>query len=139
MPHILIWARRLLTVATPFLLFSLFFHIEILDPTRIGWLLDEDWGQHVLGWHAFRNVPWAWPFNYQDLLAWPTGISIIYTDSNPFFSFIFKALSPLLPDNFQFIGPWFLLCVVMQFFFAWKLVRPHAPGPWTALALAAAT
>jgi hypothetical protein len=134
LPHILIWARRLLTVATPFLLFSLFFHIEILDPTRIGWLLDEDWGQHVLGWHAFRNVPWAWPFNYQDLLAWPTGISIIYTDSNPFFSFIFKALSPLLPDNFQFIGPWFLLCVVMQFFFAWKLVRPHAPGPWSALA-----
>ncbi|MFT3996494.1 MAG: DUF6311 domain-containing protein [Asticcacaulis sp.] len=128
------WFRRVLTLATPFILFSLFFHLEILDPTRIGWLLDEDWGQHVLGWHAFRNVPWAWPFNYQNLLAWPTGISIIYTDSNPFFSFIFKALSPILPDNFQFIGPWFGLCVVLQFVFGWKLVRPHAPGPWAALA-----
>ncbi|MDC7685086.1 DUF6311 domain-containing protein [Asticcacaulis sp. BYS171W] len=134
LPEALKWLRRVLTVAAPIALFCLFFHVEILDPTRIGWLLDEDWGQHVLGWHAFRNVPWAWPFNYQNLLAWPTGISIIYTDSNPFFSFIFKALSPILPDNFQFIGPWFGLCVAMQFFFGYRLVRPHAPGPWAALA-----
>ncbi|MEM9965111.1 MAG: DUF6311 domain-containing protein [Asticcacaulis sp.] len=128
------WILRALIVATPAALFSLFFHIEILDPTRIGWLLDEDWGQHVLGWHAFRNVPWAWPFNYQDLLAHPTGISIIYTDSNPLFSFFFKVFKDILPENFQFIGPWFGLCVVLQFFFAWKLVRPHAPNGWAALA-----
>lgn len=134
LPDVLKWTRRVLTVCTPFLLFALFFHVEILDPTRIGWLLDEDWGQHVLGWHAFRNVPWAWPYNYQNLLAWPTGLSIIYTDSNPLFSFFFKIFKDILPENFQFIGPWFGLCVLLQFVFGYKLVRPHAPGPWAALA-----
>jgi hypothetical protein len=131
---VLLWLRRTLTVLAPVALFALFFHVEILDPTRISWLLDEDWGQHVLGWHAFRQVPWAWPFNYQNLLAYPTGLSIIYTDSNPLFSFFFKLFKDILPKNFQFIGPWFGLCIVLQFVFGYKLVRPHAPGPWAALA-----
>jgi hypothetical protein len=138
------WARRhakeldrglfvLAACLLPCALFLCFFTPDVLNPTRIGWLFHHDWGQHVLGWHALRNVPWSPTFYYQDLLAHPTGLSIIYTDSNPPLAYFFKLLDPILPANFQYIGPWFFLCIGLQLFTAYHLVRPFAPGKWTAL------
>jgi len=124
--------HRGLCVIAPLLLFAAFFDLNVLNPTRIGWLLDEDWGQHVLGWNAFRHMPWS-TFNHETLLGAPVGNTIFSTDSNPLFAFIFKPFRQWLPDEFQYIGPWFLFCVVMHFTFAYKLIRPHAPGRWTAL------
>ncbi len=115
----------------PLLLFACFFDLNVLNPTRIGWLLDEDWGQHVLGWNAFRHMPWS-TFNHETLLGAPMGNTIISTDSNPLFAFIFKPFRSFLPAQFQYIGPWFLFCVYMHFTFAYKLIRPHAPGKWAA-------
>lgn len=122
---------RLALFGTPLLLFLIFFNPAILDPTNTGWLMHGDWAQHFLGWHAYRNG--ADSFNHQDLLAHPTGLSILYTDSNPLFSLPLKLISPLLPADFQFIGPWFLLCLCLQYVFALRLVERHAPGPWMAL------
>lgn len=124
---------RGLCIVTPLLLFVTFFNPYILDPTRIGWTLVADWGQHVLGWNAFRHVSWA-SFNHEDLLYHPAGLSVIYTDSNPLFAFIFKPLRAFLPEQFQYIGIWFLFCVCMHFLFAYKLVKPHAPNRWAAYA-----
>lgn len=123
-----------LACLSPIGLFLAFFTPDVLDPTNIAWLLSGDWGQHFLGWHAFRQVPLTWPLNHEDLLAAPTGLSIIYTDSNPLFALPLRLLSPYLPAQFQYIGPWFLVCVVLHFGIAWKLVRRHAPGPWSAWA-----
>jgi len=119
-------------IAAPAFLFLAFFNPWVLDPTRIGWLMEADWGQHFLGWNAFRQMPWS-SFNHEDLLYHPTGLSVIYTDSNPLFAFIFKPFRALLPQPFQYIGPWFAFCVGMHFIFAWKLIRPHAPNRWAAL------
>lgn len=124
--------HTVLKFAAPFILFLLFFTPDILDPTNVGWLMRGDWGQHFLGWHAYRNG--ADGFNHQNLLGYPTGQSVIYTDSNPFLAFPFKLISPLLPDYFQYIGPWFLLCLCLHYAIAYKLVSRHAPGPWSALA-----
>ncbi len=118
----------------PLLLFCLFFTLDILNPTRIGWLLDGDWGQHFLGWHAFRQTPLAWPFNHENLLAHPTGLSLIYTDSNALLALPLRLLSPILPKHFQYIGLWFLACLLLHYYMAWRLVEKHAPGPWAALA-----
>jgi len=126
--------RKALTFAVPILLFMLFFTPAILDPTRVGWLLDGDWGQHFLGWHAYRHTPLAWPFNYQTLLSHPTGLSLLYTDSNPLVSIPMRWLSGILPEHFQFIGWWFLACIVLHYYVAYRLVARHAPGPWSALA-----
>lgn len=120
-------------VVTPIFLFLCFFTPQVLDPTNIGWLFWHDWGQHVLGFHALRNVPWSWAFYYQNLLAYPTGLSIIYTDSNPPLAYLFKLLSPLLPKNFQYIGPWFFLCVLLHVYTAYRLIRPFAPSRWLSL------
>lgn len=122
---------RLALFGTPVLLFLIFFNPAILDPTNIGWLMHGDWAQHFLGWHAYRNGADA--FNHQSLLAHPTGLSLLYTDSNPLLSLPLKLISPFLPANFQFIGPWFLLCVCLQYIFALRLMERYAPGPWSAL------
>jgi hypothetical protein len=113
----------------PLGLFLTFFNVRILDPSNVGWLLKGDWGQHVLGWHAFRHSPWTWPPAHNDLLAWPGGTELAYTDSNPLISFLLKPLGPWLPENFQFIGPWFLLCLCLHVVLAWKLLRRHSPNP----------
>lgn len=126
--------RKVLTLTVPILLFMLFFTPAVLDPTRVGWLLDGDWGQHFLGWHAYRQTPLGWPFNYQTLLSHPTGLSLIYTDSNPLVSMPMRWLSGVLPGHFQFIGWWFLACIVLHYYVAYRLVSRHAPGPWSALA-----
>ena len=123
-----------LKFAIPFLLFGLFFSLDILDPTRIGWLMDGDWGQHFLGWHAFRQTPLAWPYNRESLLAYPTGLSLIYTDSNPLLALPLRLLSPFLPQHFQYIGWWLFACVILHYYVAYRLVKKHAPGPWAAIA-----
>lgn len=123
---------RAAVILVPLFIFVSFFSPFVVDPTRIGWLLDEDWGQHVLGWNAFRREPWS-TFNHEYMLGAPIGNSLFSTDSNPLFAFIFKPFRDFLPDQFQYIGPWFLFCMVMHFVFAWKLVRPHAPNRWAAL------
>lgn len=116
----------------PVFLFLAFFNPWVLDPTRIGWLMEADWGQHFLGWNAWRQMSWA-SGNHESLLYAPTGLSVIYTDSNPLFAFIFKPFRALLPQPFQYIGLWFAFCVLMHFIFAFKLIRPHAPNKWAAL------
>ncbi len=118
----------------PFILFSAFFHWEILDPENVHWLLHDDWGQHALGWHAFQHSPPTGPFNGHRLLAYPTGLSILYTDSNPLLAFIFKPFQHWLPADFQYIGPWLLLCVILHVAFGFLLLRRHACSPWLKLA-----
>ncbi len=131
-PSVWTGLHRGLCIIAPLLLFVAFFDVNVVNPTRIGWLMEHDWGQHVLGWNAWRHMPWS-TFNHETLLGAPVGNTIFSTDSNPLFAFIFKPFRQWLPDNFQYIGLWFLFCVVMHFTFAYKLIRPHAPGRWTAL------
>ncbi len=129
--------RRYLVVfkfALPFFLFFVFFTPDILNPTRIGWLMGGDWGQHFLGWHAYRAEPLHWPFNRENLLNHPTGLTLIYTDSNPLLALPLRLISGLLPAHFQYIGWWFLACVLIHYYVAYRLVRRHAPGPWVAIA-----
>ncbi len=129
-PNLLNGAYLGLCLLAPVALFLCFFNPSVLDVTRIGWVLEADWGQHVNGWNAYRYC--ADGFNHQLCMAAPVGNTLISTDSNPPFAFLFKLLSPLLPANFQYIGLWFFFCVCMHFLFAWKLVRPNVPNRWAA-------
>ena len=106
----------------PLILFLLFFHIEIIDPRNVGWLLKGDWGQHFLGWEAFRHDVWRWPLGASRLLDWPTGETLVYTDSNPLLALFLKPFSAILPDPFQYIGPWFLYCLYIQYFLSYKII-----------------
>ncbi len=106
--------------------FGAFFHFAILDPTNVSWLLTGDWGQHVVGWHALRNSDWAWPLTRTEAFYPGVGANTALMDANPLVSLMLRPFAPLLPDHFQFIGPWFLACVFLQALFAYLLLRPYA-------------
>jgi hypothetical protein len=62
----------------------------------------------------FRNSPWYFPIGLMDNIVHPFKVSIIYTDSIPLFAVIFKLLSPVLPENFQYFGLFGIICYALQ-------------------------
>ena len=107
---------RLHYLAAPLILFWWFYSLSILDPMNVGWLKDnEDPFQAFLGWTAFRFSDWQWPLGLSRLVAYPNGMPLIATDSNPLVSIPLKLLSPLLPYPFQFEGWWLLISVFLSY------------------------
>ena len=96
---------------------------HILWPQNVGWLMDGDPATHLLGWEFFRHSPfWQWPIGANPDYGMEIGSSVVFTDSIPLMAFIFKPLSFLLPETFQYIGIWIALCFSLQAYFAWKLL-----------------
>jgi hypothetical protein len=101
----------------------------LVNPTNIDWLMHGDFALHFLGWHLYRHGPWTMPIGETPLLIWPIGSSIGLTDSIPIAAFVFKLLDPLLPDTFQFIGPWLVSCFALQGVFGVLLMRIVSRDP----------
>ena len=105
--------------------FGAFFIIagpHFLNPLNIAWLSGGDSLQHYLGWAFFRNSPWEWPLGLSPKYGMEFSNSIVFTDSLPLLAIPFKAISPLLPEPFQYFGFWALGCFVLQAWFAFKLL-----------------
>lgn len=114
----------LLLLLTAGLVFLSWMHPQVLDPRRIGWLLDgQDRGQAWLGFYAYQQGG-DWPGFRQHLLLAPEGTPLLLTDSVPLLCWI---AAPLVPLGWQVAGWWLLLCVVLQLSFAWALLD-RAPG-----------
>lgn len=133
-------ARGLLAFAigasVGFLFYARTLGLALADPTAIGWLLTQDWAQHYSGWAMFRYAPWHWPPGALPEVWYPVGTSIVYTDSLPLLAFLFKPLSPWLPEPFQYIGFWFLLNFTLQGGFGALLVSRMTRMPAAILAAA---
>lgn len=133
--------RRLPLLLLPVALFLALFPAAILDITNAGWLIrGTDNGENALGLHAWLQDP-APGLLRTHLLNAPEGVPLLFTDSNPLLGLLLKPLAPLLPADAQFVGPWFLLCLFLQVFFAWLLLRRHAPSSialWCGVVLLAA-
>lgn len=104
--------------------FLLIYGVSVLSFTNVDWLLAStkleglsDLSQHYLGWVAFRNSPWHFPFGLFDGL-YSDSLSITYTDSIPLFAIPFKLLSPLLPEQFQYFGLYGILSYALTGGFA---------------------
>jgi hypothetical protein len=99
--------------------------LYILPPDRIDWIMAGflDPQQCYLGWEFFRHTPlWQFPIGANPALGMDIASSIVFTDSIPLLAVIFKPFSPLLSDTFQYFGFWLMLCFVLQYFFAHKLI-----------------
>ena len=105
---------------------------RIIDPTNVEWQMafGEDLAQHYLGWKAYRSSQWHFPIGMIDNLAYPTLVSVMFTDSIPLLSVFFKIFSFALPEQFQFFGIWGLLCVVLQGCFAAKIMKRFTSSKW---------
>ena len=93
----------------------IFIGVENLNFTNIKWLFSgNDIAGHQTGWHFFKEDSWRFPLgsnpNYGDAI----GNSIVYSDSIPLMAFIFKLFNSFMPEKFQYIGFWYLIC----FFFS---------------------
>lgn len=106
--------------------FLLVFGARTLDPARLDWLLAaNDSSTHLLGWEFFRHDAWRFPLGHVASYGAPTGTNIGMTDSIPLVAIALKALSPLLPEPFQYQGLWIALSYALQgmlgALIAWRL------------------
>ena len=93
-----------------------------LVPNNVAWLGARfDPTQHYLGWAFFRDAPWSFPLGLNPGFGMDISSSIIYSDSIPLIAFILKPFSKLLPETFQYLGIWLLLCFILQSIFGWLL------------------
>lgn len=132
---------RLPLLLLPLALFLALFHPATLDVDNAGWLVrGSDNGENALGMHAWLHDP-APGVLRTHLLNAPDGVPLLFTDSNPLIGMAMRPIAGLLPADAQFVGPWILLCLFLQVFFAWLLLRKFAPGPialWCGVLLLAA-
>jgi hypothetical protein len=107
---------------------------KILQPTYTDWLMEPDPATHWLGWQFFRHSPpFQWPIGANPNYGTDIGSSIVFTDSIPLLAFIFKPLNVFLPDTFQYIGAWILICFALQSYLAWKLLALFTQDEWLPL------
>ena len=96
--------------------FIVIFGASMISPSNTNWLFayTSDATQHHLGWVFFRNSPWTFPIGLTEGLTCDGAVSCMYSDSIPLFGLIFKILSPLLPETFQYIGLWAVICFALN-------------------------
>jgi Family of unknown function (DUF6311) len=109
--------------------FNLVFGPYVLNPTYLGWVMQGDGAQHVLGWLFFRHEKWSWPLGSVSSIPYPVGTTVGYTDSIPWLAIPAKVLSLFLPPDFQYIGPWLGWCFLLQGWFGVKIVQALSPNP----------
>jgi hypothetical protein len=116
-------SRNLIPIFIGIGCFAIVCGFNAINPLNEEWLFGGgDATQHYLGWLFFRNSPWAWPPGLNPAYGIGLNNSIVFTDSIPLLAIPFKALSPILPNTFQYLGMWAFLCFILQAWFAWKLV-----------------
>lgn len=122
--------KRTLCIGAAFIssvLFLYLYGIQILNPCSTDWLMEGgDLTQHYLGWKAFRFGAWQFPFGLINNLSYPDYSSVIFTDSIPLLSLLFKILSPLLPTSFQFFGLYGLLCFILSGVLSADILRRYS-------------
>lgn len=130
-----------LLLLMPLAAFLALFHPATLDVGNAGWLIrGTDNSENALGIHAWLHDPVTQSSPRTSMLNAPDGVALLFTDSNPLVALAVKPLARLLPVDAQFVGPWVLLCLILNAVFAWLLLRRHAPGPlalWVGAALLA--
>lgn len=100
--------------------------VQVLNPCIDNWIYTSasDFSQAYNGWLAYRATPWSFPLGYIDNLFYQTkSVTTISTDSIPIFALLFKLLSPLLPETFQYFGIWEIFCFCLQGGFGALLLR----------------
>ncbi len=79
-----------------------------------GGVVEMDTVQHYAGWLLYRDAPWTFPIGVSEYINYPAGGYVGFTDSIPIFAVLFKILSPILPETFQYFGLWAFLCCMLQ-------------------------
>ena len=93
-----------------------------------GGYIEKDIQQHYAGWLFYRQSEPGFPLCIAQNINFPDGLSVAYTDSVPLFAALFRLLSPVLPDTFQYFGWFTLLAFFLQGAFGALLAGLFVPG-----------
>ncbi len=127
--------RNFLTRIIVFALIIVVFHsvygLEIIIPTNINWIMSSrhDWATHYLGWAFYRYEPWTFPLGDMNTAIYPIGTNVGFFDNAPGMSILLKLFSPLLPEDFQYLGFWLLFCFIMAGHFIIKIFTLYNVKP----------
>lgn len=125
---IIYYADFILVITVPVAIFLIFFHVQVLDPHNIYWLLrGTDNGEGALGLHAWLNDPTAQGLK-TNLLNFPDGVPLLFTDSNPLLATILSPFRRWIGMDVQFVGILYLIALLLHVIFARLLLKPYAPS-----------
>jgi hypothetical protein len=101
-----------------------------LDVTNVGWIFHAgDIATAQTGWDFYRHAPWSARIALNPAYGMDYSGSIIFSDAVPLLAIPFKALSPLLPEPFQYFGLWTFASFVLQGVFGWALMSRATENP----------
>ena len=76
-----------------------------------------------MGWYFFKNDIWRFPLGSNPNYGMNYGSSIVFADSIPILSILFKLFKSYLSENFQYISFWYFICFFLQLFFSYKILE----------------
>lgn len=99
-----------------------------INPANISWIFGDN-ATYYAGWAFYRRDPHLhFPLAWTDRIGYPIGTSIALLDAIPLVAILLRPLSGLLPEPFQYLGLYSLLCFVLQAYFAVSLCRRLFPS-----------
>lgn len=117
------WAFLVIVILSAIVYF-LIYGSKLVNPQYdFGLLKGGDLTQHYIGWEFFRKSSWQFPIGLMNTMSYPNSVSVIFTDSIPIAAILFKLMSPLLSNTFQYFGLWELLCFVLQGVFSYSILH----------------
>ncbi len=122
----------LLGIIVGVIVFIVIYGTQIIHPTNTEWLLHSDdlegsidLTQHYMGWVFYRDTPWTFPLGLTEGI-YSEPVSVVYTDSIPLFALFFKVFSGILPDSFQYMGIFGLVCYALMGGFGALITRRNS-------------
>jgi hypothetical protein len=99
---------------------------RVINPTNTSWL-SWDSATADLGWLFFRNEQHlSFPLGWSSSIGYPKGVAIAYFDSIPLVATLLWPFRNWLPADFQYLGPWWAFCAVLQFYFGYRICKHFA-------------
>ncbi len=113
------------------LLYSIYvFGLRALDPRNIS-TLPQDTSQAYMGWLFFRHEEHlTLPLGWASALGYPRGEPIAYLDSLPGVATLLWPFRHWLPEPFQYLTPWWVLCAALSFYFGSRISRRLCGDDW---------
>ncbi|MCE7530520.1 DUF6311 domain-containing protein [Polynucleobacter sp. IMCC 29146] len=101
-----------------------------LMPTNLDLAQGVDPFKDYIAWVFYRHGPWTFPIGLNPSYGLDFSNSIVFSDSIPLMAFIFKVFRFALPETFQYLGIWTLICFVFQACFAWLVLGLMTQNRW---------
>jgi hypothetical protein len=127
-----------LSLVIAVLVFGTTVGFHVVNPRSVSWL-HSDMATHQLAWEFLRQEPvWTLPLTYSTRVAYPLGASLALFDNVPLVAVLLRPFSAMLPDSFQYLGPYLFLDYLLQALFGVLLAQRLASGnAWQVVLLGA--